>query len=89
MKGILGKYEPVYYEVKEQIDETTTAKHKVRKIKLSIYVDPEDFPDVTAYDGAFLQLFRPEESITGDVDAIKVKELAYRALAEAMKILEP
>ena len=84
MKGELGKYEPVF---KEETDESGV-KTKVRKLKLSIYVDTVDFPDVTAYDGAMLTILRPEESTINDVDEVKVREFAYKAVKEAMKILE-
>ena len=80
----LLKYEPVW---KEEINDAGD-KAKVRKLKLSIYVDPAEFPDVTAYDGATMKLFRPEESITGDVDSIRVKQMCHTALKEAIKFLE-
>ncbi len=52
MKGTLGKYEPVWIEHTDDGKKT-----KIRALKLSIYTDVGEFPNVTAYDGAQIHFY--------------------------------
>lgn len=86
MKAELGKFEPIF---REEIDPEGN-KAKVRKLKLSLYVDVLDFPDVTAYDGAELDVFRPDEykEIPSN-NVSEVKKQVMNALDEILEVLKP
>lgn len=73
MKGILVKPEPIWYETVTDDGK----KLKVRKLKLSILVDIVDFADALSYDGATMDVFRPDEMATPENGKLNKRILEF------------
>lgn len=87
MKAVLGKYEPVFKE-ETMLENGKEIKTKIRKIKLSMYVDPVDFPDVTSYDGAEMDIFRPDEYAASQAGNFVIPERMKQAFKMAITVLQ-
>lgn len=62
MKALLKKYESVNLD-EIIIEDGKELKRAMPYLKLSMYIKPEEFPDVAAYRDAYIVLSRPEDVI--------------------------
>lgn len=83
MECELGKYEGV---TREMVDKDGN-KAKIRQLKLSLYLDVHEFPDVTSYDGAKLYLYKEQPTGENPISMLnEIKSLLDAHISNDMRI---
>lgn len=82
MKSVLKKYESVNMD-EFIVEDGKEIKKSMPYLKLSMYVKPEDFPDVTSHVGATMDVYRPEEY----AEALKGNIVIPQRIKEGMKTI--
>lgn len=90
MKGLIGKIETISKEVKA--DDGT--KHNMPFLKISLYMEPSEFPDALSYNGSdiYLSTTNLSGTTTNDEIAMKLNVISDLCIASAnliMKANEP